>query len=365
MQLVQFHSLEETQAAAPAWNRLWQRSELASPLFRAEMAVQWLEQFGGRSPLRVLAVQQDQEFLAILPLVQRKARRLIRVGDLTINSWSPNGDLLLDQQADVPRALDLLVAGLTTLPWSLLWLAMVPLESRRWQAFRAALDRRGLPHDARVRYGIGQVDLSGGLERCTAGWSKNHRRNLRKDQRRLEESGPVTLKFHRQFAPAEVDQLVTAAFELECRSWKGSQGDAVCRHPGMLEYFLHQARQLAEWNALRLAFLEHAGAPIAFEYGWVGKDTYYSYKVGYDPEFARFGPGHLMRLALVQELCTDAAVKRIDFYGPLNEALACWATDRYDLGELLVAMRPAGRRLLLPGLRMLRGVRRLCTRGWH
>jgi CelD/BcsL family acetyltransferase involved in cellulose biosynthesis len=358
MQLVQFHSLEEILAAAPAWNRLWQRSELASPLFRAEMAVQWLEQFGGRSPLRVLAVQRDGEFLALLPLVERKARRLIRVGDVTINSWSPNGDLLLDPQPDVSQALDLLVDGLTRLPWSLLWLAMVPLEAPRWQAFRAALVRHGLPQETQVRYSIGQIDLSGGWEHCTAGWSKNHRRNLRKDQRRLEELGPVTLTLHRQFTPAEVDRLVTAAFELEYRSWKGSQGDAVCRHAGMLEYFLRQARQLAQWNALRVAFLEQAGKPIAFEYGWVGKDTYYSFKVGYDPEFARFGPGHLMRLALVRQLCADATVKRLDFYGPLNEALACWATDRYQLGELMVALRPAGRLLWLPALKTLRRVRR-------
>ena len=50
-------------------------------------------------------------------------------------------------------------------------------------------------------------------------------------------------------------------------------------------------------------------------------------------------------------------MKQIDFYGPLNEALACWATDSYQLSQLLVAVRPGGR-LLLPAIRVFRGLRR-------
>ena len=69
----------------------------------------------------------------------------------------------------------------------------------------------------------------------------------------------------------------------------------------------------------------------------MGKGTYYSYKVGYDPQYASFGPGHLLRRFLLEELCGEAGMKQVDFYGPLNEALACWATGRYPLGQLVVA----------------------------
>ena len=114
-----------------------------------------------------------------------RVRGVLRAADVISNTWSPNGELLLDEQGDASQSLDLLVAGLGKLPWALLWFAMLPLEASRWQAFRR-LDRRG----RRIPAGVLLLDrargLSGGWEQCTAGWSKNHRRNLRKDQRRLE-----------------------------------------------------------------------------------------------------------------------------------------------------------------------------------
>jgi hypothetical protein len=124
----------------------------------------------------------------------------------------------------------------------------------------------------------------------------------------------------------------------------------------MFEFFLRQARQLAAWGSLRLAFLEHRGRPIAFEYGWLAKGVYYSYKVGYDPEFASYGPGHLLRLHLLRALAAEPGVRLVDFHGPLTEALACWATRSYAIGRLVLAPPRIGSRLLLSALTAARGL---------
>jgi CelD/BcsL family acetyltransferase involved in cellulose biosynthesis len=186
--------------------------------------------------------------------------------------------------------------------------------------------------------------------RYEAGWSKNHRRNLRKDERRLEGLGPLRLVVHQDFGADSPAELFRRAFEIEDRSWKGTAGCAVLRTPGMFEFFLRQARQLAAWGSLRLAFLEHQGCPIAFEYGWLAKGVYYSYKVGYEPSFASYGPGHLLRLRLLRALAAEPGVKLVDFHGPLTEALACWATRSYTIGRMILAPPRRGSRLLLAGL---------------
>jgi CelD/BcsL family acetyltransferase involved in cellulose biosynthesis len=52
--------------------------------------------------------------------------------------------------------------------------------------------------------------------------------------------------------------------------------------------------EVASWAAtlgwLRLAFLRFNEQPIAFQFDLESGRTYYSLKIGYDPEFERFPP---------------------------------------------------------------------------
>jgi CelD/BcsL family acetyltransferase involved in cellulose biosynthesis len=363
LELVQLRSPQQVRAAAAAWDRLWQRSPVCSALFRAEMTAQWLEQFAAAEQIQVLAVARDGEFLAMLPLAGRRVRRFLRVGDLPINCWSPSGELLLDDGPEQAETLDLLIDGLRGVPWPLVWFDTIPYREPRWQAFLAAAARGGCMTQVCPRYRIGQVELQAGPGGHEARWSKNHRRNLRKDERRLQSLGPLRLVVHRQWNGDLPVELLHRGFEIEDHSWKGPAGTSVLRTPGMFEFFLRQARQLAAWGSLRLAFLEHGGRPIAFEYGWLAKGVYYSYKVGYDPEFATYGPGHLLRLYLLRELAAEPDVRLVDFHGPLTEALACWATGSYAIGRMIVAPRRIGSRLLISGLTAARRLTSKRVRG--
>jgi len=50
----------------------------------------------------------------------------------------------------------------------------------------------------------------------------------------------------------------------------------------LADFFLDQARHIAEMNCLRLAFLKLDGKRIAFEYGWQAGRHLLQAKVGYD-----------------------------------------------------------------------------------
>jgi hypothetical protein len=243
--LREFASAAELHHCAPAWDDLWQRSDHTSALFRAAMVTQWLEQFGPHQRSRILVVEDQGQMVAGVPLCQRRAARVLPVADVTLNYWSPNGDLLVDPQADVAAAMRVLLEGLERAPWPLLWFDCVPFEWPNWQALVTAAEQAGWTRLVRPRYCVGQVNLATGFDACETCWSKNHRRNLRRDMRRLEERGPVRLALHRHSTPAEVEPLLRRAFEIEDRGWKGREGTSVLHAPAIFQFFVRQGQQLA------------------------------------------------------------------------------------------------------------------------
>lgn len=336
----QLDSVEQLRAVAAEWDRLWTQSEASHPTARAELVAQWLEHFAPHATPRVLVVEDEGRMVAALPLVGHRRRGVLPVGDLTWNYWSPNGELLLDPAADTEAVLDVLAGAIARLPWPLLWLELTPFATGRWQALLDALRRRGLAVHVQPRYEIGQVELAGCFANYEATRSRDLRRSLRKDLQRLQRKGPVQLTLVSQFAPGDVEPQLRRAVEIEQKSWKREVGQTVLDTPGMLEFYLRQTRQLAEWGLLRLAFLEHAGKPIAFELGWVAKGVYHSFKVGFDQAYRSFGPGQLLRGRLIEALFDAPDVQVVDFQGPLTEALAGWSTRTYAIGRVLIA-RPS------------------------
>jgi len=351
--LRQIDSVQGLRRLASAWDRLWERSEVPLPTARAELVAQWVERFGAGRALRVLVVEEGGDLVGAMPLAGRPAHRVLPVGDVTWNYWSPNGELLVDPEANVPAVLDLLVAGLEEAPWPLLWLDLTPFETPRWQSLIRALARRGLANDVHPRYHIGQVEIRGRFDEYFARRSSSHRRSVRKRLRRLEREGPVRLKVFSDFTPDEIDPRLREAFQIEHGGWKKAGEGTVLSTPGMVEFYGRQARQLAEWGYLRLAFLEHRGKAIAFELGWTAKGVYHSYKVGYDTAYQRYAPGHLLRMKLIAALHEQPGHVLVDFQGPLTDALAHWSTGSYVIGRLVIAPRRLASRVLMTGYRTL------------
>ncbi|HUY37143.1 MAG TPA: GNAT family N-acetyltransferase [Pirellulales bacterium] len=350
----EFRRADELRATAGDWDDLWGRAESASPLTRAELLAQWFDEFAPAANWRCLAVEQDGRLVAALPLVGRRVKRLLELGGVPSNPWCVCGDLLVDPQADVPSALDALAGAVNRLAWPLLWLAPIPLAAPRWQAFAAALTRAEMPFAAKVNYDIGEINIDGDWERYKDRWTGGHRRQMRKALDRACEDGPLEVKVYDRLASDQLDQALRRGFAIEHRSWKGPAGTSVLRAPGMFELYRRQARQLAEWGQLRLAFLEHAGREIAFEYGFRAKRTYFSAKVGYDPAFADYRPGQLLRLLLFQRFHDERDVTRVDFWGPLSQATSPWSDSVYPVGRMVVAPRRLAGRLSFQAFRLLR-----------
>lgn len=354
LELCCLRSVEELRTAAPAWDALWQRSDVCMPLARADYVAHWLTKFGRRNAFRALVVKRDEMFLAALPLVGPCSTTLPRAGGLTGNHWALCGDLLLDRTAAEPAVCDLLAQGLNDVPWPLACLSPVPYESRRWRLLAEAARSRGLSTLAVHSDCAGQVRINGNWDDYRASWSGNHRRYLRKARRRAERSGKLSLEVHIDPPAAQIEALMHRGCEIEDRSWKGAAGTSILRAPHIFEWYLDQVRRLAGDRHLQLTFLKHSGQPIAFEYGYRAKGTYFSHKVGYDAAYATFSPGQLLREMLIEQFFAGSDIQLVDFWGPLSDATEKWATDQYRVGKMWIAPQRLLSRLALAGYAALR-----------
>jgi len=336
-------SIGDLRHAAPAWDELWQRSHCANPSARAEPLAEWIEHFAPRAALGAVVVHNQGELVAALPLLGRGPRPL-RIGVLPGNCWSSAGTLLVDATADPQPALDCLVRGLQRLGWPLLRLDAVLPENLAWRNFGCALERARIAALTRPRCRVDQIDVGGDWSSYLAGRTYNHRRQIRRLTTRAGTDARLCV-FDR-LPPDELPAWLQCGFAIEDDGWKGRAGTSVLKNPPMFDFYLRQARHFAATGELRLVFLEYRDRPIAFEYGWQGKGTYFPLKVAYDETVRRLSPGQLLRALLVERFLADPEMRQIDFLGPSSRATRDFSTGDYPVVRTLVALHPLGAPLL-------------------
>ncbi len=330
-------SIDDLLDAAPVWDDLWWRSEVTIPTYRAALIAQWARQFAPGADFHALVVEHQGQWVAALPLVRRRWGRIVDAGVLPVNQWSSRGELLLDPAAEVDTVLDALVAAIAELPWQLLWLDEVTLNAPGFMALRRAVGRAGMAAEGHRRFQVGRIEIGHHWQVYKQRWSRKHRQQMSRHLRRLQRKGGASFKMYRQLAPQQVEAWMRRGFEVEDRSWKGRAGTSVLRWPGMFDFFVRQAEQLAEWGQLTLSFLEADGRGIAFGYGICAKGVYHSCKGGYDPRYARYSPGQLLRCQMLEALHAEPDCGAIDFLGEMTDAHQKWKPTTYDVGRFTIA----------------------------
>ncbi|MEN6494777.1 MAG: GNAT family N-acetyltransferase [Thermoguttaceae bacterium] len=334
--LIHLTSLAELRANATAWDGLWEASDVACPMARAEQVAQWVEWFAPDVPFHALVVEEAGRWVASLPLVETRQLGLVRAGMMPTNPWAPGARLLLDPCCSVERVLDRLVAGVSVLPWPVLWLDLVPLDTPPWPALPAAFARAGLPCSVRDRYPVARLDIDHDWEAFTRRWARKHRETTLRKTRRLAEVGKVRFETQTVFDVKLLEGWLRRGFEIEDRNWKGRAGSSVLGQ-GIFPFFLRQSEEFARRGQLHLAYLECSGRPIGFVYGVVAKGIYHGWKIGYDEEFAKYGPGNLTMYHLFQHLWQEPAYRAVDLLGEVTDAQKHWRPTTYRVGRLVVA----------------------------
>ncbi|MEX0867500.1 MAG: GNAT family N-acetyltransferase [Pirellulales bacterium] len=337
MNLVTYRSTAELRTDADRWDDLWLRSDVTAPTMRAALIADWIDQFAAGDRLAAVAVEEAGQLVAALPLIARRTSRFLRLGVLPVDDWNLANDLLLDATADATAVCRRLVEGMLADSWSLFWFQTVPFETSRWKTLCEAMRQADMPVKVHKQYQVPVVEVAEDWAAYEASVPGDHRRSRRRYRKMMERDGDVQFEVIRSPPAEELERLLREGFEIEDRSWKGEQGTSLLRTPGMFDFYLRQAQQLAEWNQLALVFLKFDGRRIAFSYAWQSKAAHFCVKLGYDDAFRKYGPGQQLTLRLLEHLHETRICGELDFWGRLMPWNESWATRTYPLGRIVAA----------------------------
>jgi hypothetical protein len=193
-----------------------------------------------------------------------------------------------------------------------------------------------------------------------------HRKELRRQRRRLGELGKLEFcVLSPPSAPApgkpvnneELESWLGEFMVLEASGWKGRQGTALgSRIPDAL-FFLEMARACYAAGRLTASAVRLDGKALVMQILLRSGGGAFAFKIGYDEDFARFSPGVLLELDLIERVANQRFVAWIDSAAARNHPMInrLW-TERRSIERWLIGLDTTTSLLLavLPTLAWLR-----------
>jgi CelD/BcsL family acetyltransferase involved in cellulose biosynthesis len=167
------------------------------------------------------------------------------------------------------------------------------------------------------------IQLAGTWDLVLAGFGQHMRRKVRQIAHRIErEQSPVWRVYTPNDDPRQAVALMTD-LHTRARQLKGEAGNFV--DPVYQQLHTALIRRTAETGQIYLGFLELAGAPAAFFYGFLCGNTFFNYQTGYNPEFFRYRPGWYALGRMIQDLI-GRGCERVDFLRGDHDYKWHWAS---------------------------------------
>jgi CelD/BcsL family acetyltransferase involved in cellulose biosynthesis len=229
----------------------------------------------------------------------------------------------------------------------------------------------GLPRDSRLQRALGTERLVL-LERAEApvldlsdGWERVYERKVpskrryehRRKRKKLGEQGALEVRLARTWD--ELEPTLEAGFELYARRWEGRpERHGFATPPGRA---LHRDafRALAQDDAVRIVSLWLDGRLVAFHSYFVVGRTLCSDRLAFDGELARWSPGFLNTLDMLDAASAEG-LTRVEFLGGTEEYKLALADALDPVYEAVGLVRTArGRGAAVARIAAVRSRRRL------
>lgn len=164
-------------------------------------------------------------------------------------------------------------------------------------------------------------------------FSSKTRYNFRRQKRLFEHSWEVVRE------PSQVALFLREASAISVRSWQGRRiGPRVRGDGAEIQHF----RRLAEISALRCYLLRSGDQPAAFAIGTQWQGRFVLEEIGYDPQFAKYSPGTVLLLNMLDDMLQIDRPELFDFGLGDGEYKRLFGNQAHLSGSLLVVARDFG-----------------------
>ena len=169
--------------------------------------------------------------------------------------------------------------------------------------------------------------------------TSRRQRDLRRQRRRLEKLGAVTLVEARD--AADLARGLDEFFALEAAGWKGRAGTAALHHADVHHFMKRAVILLGDEGKASLHKLLVDGNTIAATITLKSGQTAWGWKVAHDERYAAYSPGLLLIAGLTQSFLASTAIARVDSCASTADMTTnqLWG-ERLTVADLLIAAGP-------------------------
>jgi GT2 family glycosyltransferase len=165
--------------------------------------------------------------------------------------------------------------------------------------------------------------------------STKTRQTLRRQDRRLERTYGEGLTLRRFEHPDEIVELFRDLEEVASKTYQRGLGAAYSGSP--LDMALIESGLRGGWFRIWMLYVH--GHPVAFWSGTTYAGTFATGTPGFDPEYTRDSVGRYTMLRMVEDLCADDRVTRLDFGHGDAEYKAAFATALRTESDVFIVRR--------------------------
>jgi CelD/BcsL family acetyltransferase involved in cellulose biosynthesis len=329
-------TLEELRCLRSVWDEVFEASETRSPFLSHEWALTWWEVFGQQQDLWVLVLEDERGAAGIAPFARTRrhigpltyrALELIGTGALRFLGMglSDRADFLLARRHEecVAEILRRLVTGRTR--WDIADLRFVPEQSTSARVLVAMGTASGLGVSCALCAESPYLPLTGAYEEYLAGRSQRFRKGLKRQQRRLAESGQVCIELNATRG-GDVRPCLERIVEVSSRSWKGRNGTALLTLGKMRVFFEKLLPRLVNRDMVYVSLLNLGNRVVAYELGFRWDGKLWAYDAAFDERYARASPGSVLSARVVEGAWAEG-LREYDFLRGDHAYKRAWHTE--------------------------------------
>lgn len=186
---------------------------------------------------------------------------------------------------------------------------------------------------------------------------RDHRKDLRRKTRRLQEQGRV--EFNSLEMDGDLERWAGEFLALEASGWKSEDGGAFACNDANREYFHSVAKSAFERGRLMMLALRVDGRPIAMKCNILAAPGSFAFKIAFDEEYSYYSPGVLLEIENIRMLHSDPRIEWMDSCAtPEHPMIDRLWHDRRRIRSVLIPTASRAGNLVISALPFMRSINR-------
>jgi len=329
MKIIEINDFREFLSLKEEWTNILQRCR--HTIFSTwEWLSTWWKYFGDDKKLMLLLIKEDNEIIAIAPLMYSVHTMFgLRRGKIEFIGapMSDYNDFIITEKHE--ECLKLFINYLNNVKekWDCIDLLDVPENAECLPTLTKISSELKPIHKCPFK------PLPSSYESLLQSLSHNKRRYIRRNLSRLEKS--FSVEFVDYSTPQLFSEGVHFLFELHQKRWKSKGFPGAFADSRFRSFHLEIAKTFAQKNWLGLYALKLSGDVAAVDYGFKYNSKFYSYLTGFDPKYSNYSVGNMLRIYMIKKFIQEGLTE-FDFLRGAEEYKDRWnAIPRWNYQAIL------------------------------